>query len=145
MAAVVLVAGGRAQPAKTSSIAHHCGAQDRQFIHAAVLANTQIAMVGQDYVSGDIAPGDAVAQTRNAALAIRITDPRDPSLKLARTLMHSMAVEYGLALRAKWKGGNPGKHMYRSYSLANYANQVLTDARPALDAAGCSVGELLSE
>jgi hypothetical protein len=145
MTAVVLVAGGRAQPARTSPTQHVCGALDKQFIRAASLSNTQIAMLGQDYLSGDLNAKDAIAETGNAALGIEITAPRDPSLKLARVLMHGMFVEYGRAIRAQWKGGNPGKHMYRSYSLANYAHQVLAGAQPQLQAVGCSVGDLLAE
>ena len=145
MTAVVLVAGGRAEPAKTSPTRHSCGAVDKQFIHAAALSNTQLAMLGQDYVSGSLTAKDAIAQTTNAALGIKITAPRDPSLKLARTLMHGMFVEYGRAIRAQWQGGNPGKHMYRSYSLANYTHQVLADAQPTLATQGCSVGDLLAD
>jgi hypothetical protein len=145
MAAVVLVAGGRAQPAKTSPTRHLCGAQDKQFIRAATLSNLQLSMLGQDYVSGHLTAKDAIAQTGNAALGIKITEPRDPSLKLARVLMHGMLVEYGRAIHAQWKGGNPGKHMYRSYSLANYTHQVLTEAQPVLEPQGCSVGGLLAE
>jgi hypothetical protein len=145
MSAVVLVAGGRAQPAKPSPIQHMCGALDKQFIRAAALSNTQIAMLGQDYLSGGLNARDAISETGNAALGIRITAPTDPSLKLARVLMHGMFIEYGRAIRAQWKGGNPGKHMYRSYSLANYAHQVLTEAQPTLQSQGCSVGDLLAE
>lgn len=144
-AAVVLVAGGRAQPARTSSIKHLCGAQDRQFIRAAALSATEVSMLGQDYVSGDVDAPRALGEARNAALGIQITSPRDPSLKLARVLMHGMLVEYGRAIRAQWKGGNSGKHMYRSYTLANYANQVLTEARPYLEPKGCSVADLLAQ
>jgi hypothetical protein len=145
MAAVVLVAGSRAQPAKTSSTQHVCGAVDRQFVRAAALSSTELALVGQDYLSGDLPAADAISQTRNAALRLSVTAPRDPSLKLARVLMHGMLVEYGKAIRAQWKGGSPGKHMYRSYSLANYAHQVLADAEPTLQRQGCPVGDLLAE
>jgi hypothetical protein len=145
MTAVVFVAGGRAQPAHTSPTQHSCGAVDKQFIRAAALSNTQIAILGQDYLNGDLNAREAIEQTDNAALGIKITAPHDPSLKLARVLMHGMFVEYGRAIRAQWKGGNPGKHMYRSYSLANYAHQVLATAQPMLENEGCSVGGLLAE
>jgi hypothetical protein len=144
MTAVVLVAGGRAQPARTSPTQHLCGALDKQFIRAASLSNTELALLGQDYLSGSLTAKAAIAQTGNAAIALDVTAPRDPSLKLARVLMHGMLVEYGRAIHAQWKGGNPGKHMYRSYSLANYAHQVLTDAQPLLEPQGCSVGDLLA-
>jgi hypothetical protein len=145
MSAVVLVAGSRAQPAKTSPIQHMCGASDRQFIRAAALSNTEIAMLGQDYLSGSLNARAAISETANAALGVKLTSPNDPSLKLARVLMNGMFVEYGRAIRVKSKGGNPGGHMYRSYSLANYAHQVLSDAQPTLQAQGCPVGDLLAE
>jgi hypothetical protein len=145
LTAVVLVAGGRAQPARTSPTQHLCGAVDKQFIRAAALSNTQLAMLGHDYMAGDLGPKSAIAQADDAALAIEVTAPHDPSLKLTRVLMRGMLVEYGRAIHAQWKGGNPGKHMYRSYSLANYAHQVLTDAQPKLEPQGCSVGELLAQ
>jgi hypothetical protein len=145
LTAVALVAGGRAQPAKPSPTQHMCGALDKQFIRAATFSSTQLTMLGQDYLSGDLSAGEAISETRNAALGVTITAPRDPSLKLARVLMHGMFVEYGRAIRAQWKGGNPGRHMYRSYSFANYAHQVLADAQPSLDRQGCAVGNLLAE
>jgi hypothetical protein len=144
LTAVVLVAGGRAQPARTSPTQHLCGAVDKQFIRAAALSNTELAMLGADYMKGELGPKGAIAQTTNAALSLEVTAPRDPSLKLARVLMHAMLLEYGNAIHAQWKGGNPGKHMYRSYSLANYAHQVLTDAQPTLEPQGCSVAQLLA-
>jgi hypothetical protein len=140
--AVVLVAGGRAQPAQTSTT-HFCGAQDRQFIRAAQMSNVEIVMLGQDYTAGRVAPAEAIQSARNAALRVKSTTPRDPSLKLARVLMRGMFTEYGRAIRAQWKGGDAGRHMYRSYSLANYAHQVLETAEPALAKRGCSVADML--
>ena len=143
LAAVVLVAGGRAEPAHTS---HLCSAQDKEFINAAALSTTALTLLGEDYQAGRLSPKLAIAQTRNAELGIRNTDPRDRSLTLARTLMRGMMVEYGRAVRAQWKGtGDASSHMYRSYSLANYAHEVLVDAEPALDGLGCSVAGLLQE
>jgi hypothetical protein len=122
-----------------------CGALDRQFIRAAALSNTQLAMLGQDYLSGELNARSAISETANAALGVKLTAPDDPSLKLARVLMNGMFVEYGRAIRAKSKGRNPGRHMYRSYSLANYAHQVLADAQPTLQTQGCPVADLLAE
>lgn len=146
LAAVVLVAGGRAEPARTAS--HSCGALDKQFLQAASLSSASIELLAQDYQSGSLSPKQAIEQTRQAAIGIRITSPRDPSLKLARVLMGAMYEEYGRALRAQWKGNeanghDAGSHMYRSYSFANYAHQVLKDAEPALEKQGCSVAALL--
>ncbi len=149
LAAVVLVAGGRAEPA-TSASPHVCGALDRQFVRAASLSSASIELLAQDYQSGSLSAKDAIEQTHEAQVGIRITSPRDPSLKLARVLMGAMYEEYGLALRAQLrtetgKGGgeDAGSHMYSSYSFANYAHQVLKDAEPALAERGCSVSALL--
>ena len=143
LAAVVLVAGGRAEPAHTS---HYCSAQDKEFIHAAALSTTALTLLGQDYQAGTLSAKQAIAQTRNAELGIRNTSPRDRSLKLARTLMRGMMVEYARAVRAQWKGtDDAGSHMFRSYSLANYGHDVLVDAEPSLERLGCSVAALLQE
>jgi hypothetical protein len=141
MAAVMLIAGGRAEPAAPSTL-HSCGALDRQFIRAASLSNVELTMLGQDYADG-VEPTTVIQGARNAALRVKGTSPQDPSLRLARVLMRGMLAEYGRAIHAQWKGGNPGRHMYRSYSLANYAHQVLTAAEPALTKQGCAVGDLL--
>ena len=145
VAAVALVAGGRAEPARTSGVSHVCGALDKQFIRAAAISNASVELLGHDFVVGDLSAPDALSQTREAALGIRLTEPRDPSLKLTRTLMHGMVVEYGRAIHARWKGGNASAHMYRSYSLANYAHDVLIEAEPALSHEGCSLAELLPQ
>jgi hypothetical protein len=141
LAAVVLVAGGRAEPARTA--AHSCSALDRQFLHEAALSAAAVALVGQDFQGGAISPKEAVEQMRQAELGIGLTAPRDPSLKLARVLMRGMYNEYGRAIRAQRKGGDAGHHMYRSYSYANYAHQVLSDAEPVLAKKGCSAAALL--
>ena len=138
--AVVLVAGGRAEPART---AHSCTVLDKQFISLAVLSNTSLTLLGDGYLSGDVGPKDAIAETRADAARLQLTHPNDASLKAAKTMMRGMIIEYGRAIRARWKGGDTGAHMYRSYSLANYVHQVLADAQPVLVKQGCSVAELL--
>jgi hypothetical protein len=143
LAAVVLVAGGRAEPART---AHRCGAQDRQFVHQAELSSQSLTVIGQDYQSGATTVKQAIAATRDAETGIENTSPQDPSLKVARSLMRGMMLEYQRALRAQSRGkGNASAHMYRSYSLAAYARQVLVDAAPALDGLGCPLTQLLQE
>jgi hypothetical protein len=143
--AVVVMAASRPQSAKTTPIQHVCGALDRQFIRAAALSTAELALLGQDYLAGNMSARDALAQTRNASLRLNVSAPRDPSLKLTRILMQEMLDEYGKAIQAKAKGRSPGRHIYRSYSFAYYARQVLTDARPLLEPKGCSVGDLLAE
>jgi hypothetical protein len=145
LAAVVLVAGGRAEPAHTGTT-HRCGAQDRQFVHAAQLGSSELSIAGDDYQSGALTAKEAIAETRDAQIALVNTSPLDPSLKLTKALMRGMMQEYQRALRAQSKGtADAGLHMYRSYSLANYAHQTLVDAQPALDKLGCDVGPLLQE
>jgi len=144
IAAVVLMAGGRGGAAGHTTAAHSCTALDKQFVKAASLSSTSIMLLGQDYSAGDVEPKDAIYETQQAMIGIDITDPQDASLKLVKSLMHGMFVEYGRAIRAQWKGkGDPGEHMYRSYSLANYAHQVLLQAQPGLEAKGCPLADLL--
>lgn len=148
LATALLVAGGRAQASGGTATAtkHTCGAQDKQFIRAAALSTTALTMLGQDYQSGALGPKEAISETRDAEIGIRITAPRDPSLKLARTLMRGMMDEYERAVRAQWKGqGDAGQHMYRSYAFANYGHGVLVQAQPALGKLGCSVADLLQQ
>ena len=143
LAAVVLVAGGRAEPART---AHRCGAQDRQFVHQAELSSQSLTVIGQDYQSGATTAKQAIAATRDAETGIDSTSPLDPSLKMARSLMRGMMLEYQRAVRAQSKGApSASSHMYRSYSLAAYAREVLVDAEPALDRLGCPLTQLLQE
>jgi hypothetical protein len=145
VATFVLVAGGRVESAKTTTIAHTCGALDRQFIRAAALGDTTIALLNQEYAAGDVTPPQMIAATRNVARGIEITDPHDGSLRMVRSLMGGMFSEYGQAIHARWKGGDDRAHLYRSYTYANYANQVLTDVQPVLQPQGCAVSDLLQQ
>jgi hypothetical protein len=141
VAAIVLVAGGHAAP--TRQPAHTCSATDRQFISAAELNISSIGMFGESYLHGDAQAKEVVGAARDASDAMDATDPRDTSLSAARRLMRAMFLEYGRAVKAHAKGRDAGKHMYRAYSLANFAHEVLEEAEPGLAKRGCDVKDLL--
>ena len=46
-------------------------------------------------------------------------------------------------MKVKAAGGDASEHMYRAYSLGEYAGRILWTARPQLRALGCDVSELL--
>src|SRR5919202_175495 len=141
VAAVVLVAGGRAAPTRTP--AHTCSATDRQFISAAELNISSVGLFGESYLHGSANAKEVVGAARDASTAMSATDPRDTSLASARRLMRAMFLEYARAVKAHAKGADAGRHMYRAYSLANFAHEVLTSAEPALAKRGCDVKDLL--
>ncbi len=140
LVAVAVVAAGRAEPARA---VHTCSATDRQFLRVAASNLETVQLMGQSYVSGEGTASDVVVAARNAALGVDRTAPRDFALKRARVFVHGMFTEYGRAIRAREQGKDAAAHMYRSYSLANYAHAVLEDARPGLAKAGCTVSNLL--
>src|SRR5919202_1596177 len=141
VAAVVLVAGGRAAPTRTP--AHTCSATDRQFISAAELNISSIGLFGENYLHGSANAKEVVGAARDASAAMAATDPRDTSLSAARRLMRAMFLEYARAVNLHSKGKNAGPHMYRAYSLANFTHSVLEAAEPALAKRGCDVKDLL--
>ena len=57
--------------------------------------------------------------------------------------MRSMFVEYARAVRLHAKGKDAAAHMYRAYSLANFAHGVLEQAQPGLARHGCNIDDLL--
>jgi hypothetical protein len=142
VAAVVLVTGGRAAPTR-GGVAHTCSATDRQFISAAELNTSAVGLFGDSYLHGDAKASEVVGAARDASDAMDATDPRDTSLSAARRLMRAMFLEYARAVRAHAKGRDAGQHMYRAYSLANFAHGVLAEAEPALAKRGCDVKDLL--
>jgi hypothetical protein len=69
--------------------------------------------------------------------------PNDPSLRQAQQYLDGMFTEYGKAVVISAKGRDAGGRMFRAYSLANYAHDVLAKAQPALQRQGCDVAPLL--
>jgi hypothetical protein len=137
--ALSLATASRARP----SLTHTCSVTDRQFIEAARTNMTAIGLWGQQYLSGESGADEVVAQAKQAAKIVAGTSPTDPSLSRTRRLMVGMFIEYakGVQLQARHKDG--GKHVYRSYGLANYAHDALAQAEPALRERGCDVAPLL--
>jgi hypothetical protein len=137
---VVVATSGRAEPVRSI---HTCSATDRQFLRVAASNVETVQLMGQDYVSGGGDARSVVAAARNAALGIERTAPRDASLKRARVFVHGMFSEYGRAIRAREQGNDSAAHMYRAYSLANFAHSAIDEARPGLTKAGCEISALL--
>ena len=122
---------------------HTCSVTDRDFIETARTNIAALDVWAQEYLTGDAAPGEVVAQTKRAALIVRGTSPTDPSLAQTRGLMVGMFIEYGKAVRIKARHGDAGPHMFRAYGLANFAHTVLESAAAPLKVKGCDVAPLL--
>jgi len=131
--------GGRAE----ARLVHTCSATDKAFISTAQVNLSSLSLFAQQYLNGDMKAADVVAQARQSADVVDRTEPRDPSLLKTRRLLNSMFNEYARAIQAKSKKRDAGPHMYRAYGLANFAHDVLIEARPELKRAGCDVDPLL--
>jgi hypothetical protein len=139
MGSLVLLVGGKGRAA----VIHTCSATDRQFISAAQLNMAALGSLSEDYLRGDAKAADVIQQTESSIIVLRNTNPSDPSLSKARAIMRAMFLEYGRAIRADQRRRDPGKYIYRAYGLANFAHDVLSQARPALAERGCDVSPLL--
>jgi hypothetical protein len=139
MGSLVLLLGGNGRAA----VSHTCSATDRQFMSVAQLNMAALGSLSEEYLHGDAKPADVIDQTQTAIVGLRNTDPSDPSLSKTRVIMRAMFVEYGRAIRADAHNKNPGKYIYRAYGLANFAHDVLSDAKPGLAKRGCDVTPLL--
>ena len=137
--AVVLFVGGTG----SAAVAHTCSATDRQFMSVAQLNMAALGSLSEDYLHGDAKPAEVIGQTQMAVIGLRNTNPSDPSLAKTRTILRAMFLEYGRAIRADQKHRDPGKYIYRAYGLANFAHDVLSDAKPGLMKRGCDVSPLL--
>jgi len=126
-----------------AAVSHTCSATDRQFLGAAELNMAALGTLSQDYLQGDAQADDVILQTQSAVTSLLNTDPSDPSLSKTRTILRAMFIEYGRAIRADKHHHDPGKYIYRAYGLANFAHDVLAQARPALAKRGCDVSPLL--
>ena len=134
-----VVAGGRAQ----ANVGHSCSATDKQFISTAQVNLSSLNLWAGQYLQGDAKAGEVVAQARQAAAIVRKTEPRDPSLAKTRALLNSMFTEYARAIQAEAHHRDAGPHIYRAYGLANFAHDVLVQAKPALAARGWDIEPLL--
>jgi hypothetical protein len=139
MGSLVLLVGGKGRAA----VVHTCSATDRQFISAAQLNMAALGSLSEDYLRGDAKAADVIQQTESSIVVLRNTNPSDPSLSKTRAIMRAMFLEYGRAIRADQRKRDPGQYIYRAYGLANFAHDVLSQARPALADRGCDVSPLL--
>ena len=136
---LVLLGGGNSKAA----VIHTCSATDRQFLGTAQLNMAALGTLSEDYLQGDAKADDVIMQTDSAIVSLRNTDPSDPSLSKTRAILRAMFLEYGRAIRADKHHHDPGQYVYRAYGLANFAHDVLSQARPALAKRGCDVSPLL--
>jgi hypothetical protein len=137
--ALSLATVSRAKP----SVGHTCSVTDRQFIEVARTNMTSIGLWGQQYVSGEAEADEVVLQATQAAKSMHGTSPTDPTLRRTRRLMVGIFTEYGKAIRLQARHKDGGRHMYRSFGLANFAHDLLTQSEPALQKRGCDVAPLL--
>ena len=135
-----LLLGGNSNAA---AVRHTCSATDRQFLGAAQLNMAALGTLSQDYLQGDAEADDVILQADSAVTSLVNTNPSDPSLSKTRTILRAMFLNYGRAIRADKRHHDPGKYIYRAYGLANFAHDVLAQARPALAERGCDVSPLL--
>ncbi len=139
VSSLVLVIGGNSKAA----VSHTCSATDRQFLGAAQLNMAALGALSQDYLQGNAQADDVILQADSAVTSLLNTNPSDPSLSKTRTILRAMFLNYGRAIRADKHHRNPGKYIYRAYGLANFAHDVLSQAKPALAKRGCDVSPLL--
>jgi hypothetical protein len=136
---LVLFVGGNGKAA----VVHTCSATDRQFLGTAQLNMAALGSLSADYLQGEAKADDVITQTDSAIASLRNTNPSDPSLSKTRAILRAMFLEYGRAIRADKHHHDPGKYVYRAYGLANFAHDVLAQAKPALLERGCDVSPLL--
>ena len=142
-ALLVLALAASGCGAEARAAGHTCSATDRAFITTAQLNMTALGMWTDEYQSGDMDSSDLISEARKAETILEQTQPSDPSLQRTRKLMDSMLAEYRKAIAARAGKGDPSRHMYRAYGLANFARDVLQQAEPDLQPRGCDVRSLL--
>lgn len=125
------------------ALAHTCGAADQRFLERATLDVTALGVWAQDYRAGELGADEVAQEAFDAAQRVTHVKPADPSLKQAQVYLDGMFTEYGKAVVLDAKGRDAGGRMFRAYSLANYAHDVLAEAQPALQRQGCDVAALL--
>jgi len=140
LGASFLLGTGRAQGSK---VTHTCSAPDKQFLDTVRLNMTQLSYWSDALVNQDVSPGVVVKQARSEAAQIDAASPTDPTLSDTQSILRTMLLQYGLAIHAKFHGGNAGVHMQLSYSLANRVHDLLAGAQRPLAAQGCDVSPLI--
>ena len=142
-AALVLVLTAFGCAGTQDPLAHSCVATDQKFIATASVNVTAFNALADDFRAGAVAAEEIAEEAFSAADRVARVEPRDPSLRQAQKYLDAMFTEYGEAVTLHAKGENSGERMYRAYGLANFARDVLAEAQPALQHAGCDVGPLL--
>lgn len=133
----------RAHATRPTTIRHSCGLTDRQFLTNYQLQLETIGMDGDSYLQGELRGDDLIAASREAARVVRSWAPTDPTLQLARRLAPAMFGEYAEAVQAREEHRSASRHMYLAYSIGARVEDVLREAQPELEAAGCDVGDLV--
>jgi hypothetical protein len=124
-------------------LAHSCVATDQKFIATASVDVTAFNVLADDFRAGAVEADEIAEEAFSAADRVANVEPRDPSLRQAQKYLDAMFTEYGEAVTLHAEGKNSGERMYRAYGLANFARDVLAEAQPALQHAGCDVAPLL--
>jgi hypothetical protein len=125
------------------ALAPRCGASEQRFLQRATPDVTALGVWAQDYRAGDLDADEVAQEAFDAAQRVTHVKPNDPSVREAQLYLDGMFTEYGKAVVLSAKGRNAGDRMFRAYSLANYAHDVLAEAQPALQQRGCDVAPLL--
>lgn len=139
LGALMLFMGGTG----SAQTAHTCSPTDRQFIDVAALNVESLSSASEDFLHGG-AKANSVMDTAHESLSnVRDTHPEDPSLSQTKAILAAMFMEYAKAIRADARHQDPGHYIYRAYGLANFAHDILAQARQALQQRGCDVSPLL--
>ena len=136
---LVLFTGGNGN----AQVIHTCSPTDKQFIDVAALNMDSLSSDSEDWLHGATKANTVIDTTRTSLNNVRDTHPEDPSLSQTKAILAAMFVEYGKAINADAHHKDPGHYIYRAYGLANFAHDVLVQAREALRARGCDVSPLL--
>ena len=127
----------------SAQIGHTCSATDKAFITEAQVDMATLSAESEDYLHGGTKAAEVIDADQNALDGIKRTGPSDPSLAKTRLLLTAMFAEYGNAIRANQHHKDPGQYIYRAYGLANFAHDILSQARLPLKQHGCDVSSLL--
>lgn len=143
LAATVAFVALRGHATRSAAVEHSCGLTDRQFLTNYQLQLETIGMDGDSYLQGELRAEELIAASREAARVVRSWAPTDPTLRLARRLAPAMFGEYAEAVQAREEHRSAARHMYLAYSIGARVEDVLREAQPELEAAGCDVGDLV--
>jgi hypothetical protein len=125
------------------ALASGCTAKDRSFLQTATVDMTAFGIWRQDYAAGSISAKEAARAAFDAAERVSHVEPNHPSLRTAAQYLDGMFKTYGEAVRLRAQGKDDGERMYRAFTLAFGAQDVLAKAQPTLQQQGCDVGPLL--